>query len=76
MTEETLFERFYLVLWRLRGKGYSGRNKGSWNFIIKDTYTERGFTGSEPGLSKTAFERARAAARRWAIRIQNSKPSR
>ena len=71
MIDETLFDRFYLVLWRVRvGK----KGGGSWNFTVKDTYTERGFTGSEPGLSKASFERARAAARRWAIRIQNTVP--
>lgn len=71
MVEEELFGRFYLVLWRVRvGKARGG---GSWNFTIKDTHTEKGFTGSEPGLSKASFNRARAAARRWAMRIQNTR---
>ena len=73
MIEEELFGRFYLVLWRI---GVGKKGGGSWNFTIKDTYTEKGFVGSEPGLSQASFERARAAARRWAIRIQNKTPRR
>jgi hypothetical protein len=65
MIERTLYgDRFYLVLWKTkRGPGRTGH----WNFIIKDTETDTGFTGSEPGTSKSSFDRARAAAVRWAM---------
>lgn len=67
MIEETLFERFYIVLWKTK----QGGTPGSWHFIVKDMLKDKGFVGHEEGTTKAAFNRARAAARRWAMSRYN-----
>jgi hypothetical protein len=65
MIERTLYgDRFYLVLWKTN---IGPARVGAWNFIMKDTETNQAITGGEPGTSKPSYERAYAAAVRWAM---------
>lgn len=71
MIERLFFNRFYAVFWR---SGVGKKGGGWWNFSVFDNRDGVGFAGSEPGLSKTSFEKANAAVVRWAMHRYNTRP--